>query len=167
MIVIIIGLYVGIIWLLFFKLEIVEPNAKSYTAAAIIGVVIIGAILLAANLFQPYSKSAVVSQYVVQVAPRVFGLVTKIDVQPNVPVKKGDVLFEIDPRPFQVCRGWIAGSARPGRAEREDAKGELRHGPGERNQHPSRAGQLPPAGQEVRSEPGCRDGKRVSGGSEA
>jgi len=101
-IVIIIGLYVGIIWLLFFKLEIVEPNAKSYTAAAIIGVVIVGAILLAANLFQPYSKSAVVSQYVVQIAPRVSGLVTKIDVRPNVPVKKGDVLFEIDPRPFQA-----------------------------------------------------------------
>ena len=45
MIVIIIGLYAGIIWLLFFKLKLVEPNAKSYTAAAIIGVVVIGLIL--------------------------------------------------------------------------------------------------------------------------
>jgi len=103
MMVIIIGLYAGIIWLLFFKLKLVEPNAKSYTVAAIIGVVIVGAILLASNLFQPYSKSAVVSQYVVQIAPRVSGLVTKIDVRPNVPVKKGDSLFEIDPRPFQVA----------------------------------------------------------------
>ena len=102
MIVIIIGLYAGIIWLLFFKLEIVEPNAKSYTAAAIIGVVIVGSILLASNLFQPYSKSAVVSQYVVQVAPRVSGMVTRIEARPNVPVKKGDVLFELDPRPFQA-----------------------------------------------------------------
>ena len=102
MIVIIIGLYAGIIWLLFFKLKIVEPNAKSYTAAAIIGVVIVGTILLASNLFQPYSKSAVVSQYVVQVAPRVSGMVTRIDARPNVPVKKGDVLFELDPRPFQA-----------------------------------------------------------------
>jgi multidrug resistance efflux pump len=102
MMVIIIGLYAGIIWLLFFKLKLVEPNAKSYTAAAIIGVVIVGAILLAANLFQPYSKSAVVSQYVVQVAPRVSGMVTRIDARPNVPVKKGDILFELDPRPFQA-----------------------------------------------------------------
>jgi len=101
-IVIIIGLYAAIIWLLFFKLKIVEPNAKSYTAAAIIGVVIVGTILLASNLFQPYSKSAVVSQYVVQVAPRVSGMVTRIDAHPNVPVEKGDVLFELDPRPFQA-----------------------------------------------------------------
>jgi len=102
MMVIIIGLYAGIIWLLFFKLKLVEPNAKSYTVAAIIGVVIVGAILLAVNVFQPYSTSAVVSQYVVQVAPRVSGMVTRIEARPNVPVKKGDVLFELDPRPFQA-----------------------------------------------------------------
>jgi len=101
-IVIIIGLYAGLIWLLFFKLKLIEPNAKSYTAAAIVGVVVVGLILLAVNIFQPYSKTAVVSQYVVQVAPRVSGMVTRIVVRPNVPVKKGDVLFEIDPRPFQA-----------------------------------------------------------------
>ncbi len=103
MIVILSGLYAGIIWLLFFKLKLVEPNAKSYTAAAIVGVVLLGLILLAMNVFQPYSTSAVVSQYVVQIAPRVSGQVIRIDVSPNVPVKKGDVLFEIDPRPFQVA----------------------------------------------------------------
>ena len=89
MIVIIIGLYAGIIWLLFFKLKLVEPNAKSYTAAAIIGVVIVGAILLAVNVFQPYSTSAVVSQYVVQVAPRVSGMVTRIDARPKRPRQEG------------------------------------------------------------------------------
>jgi len=95
-------IYVGLIWLLFFKLKLVEPNAKSYTAAAIVGVVVIGAILLAMNAFQPYSTNAVVSQYVVQIAPQVTGQVTAVPVSANQPIKKGDVLFTIDPAPFQA-----------------------------------------------------------------
>ncbi|MBD3852820.1 MAG: HlyD family secretion protein, partial [Acidobacteria bacterium] len=95
-------IYVGLIWLLFFKLKLIEPNVKSYTAAAIVGVVVIGAILLAMNLFQPYSTNAVISQYVVQIAPQVTGQVTAVPVSANQPIKKGDVLFTIDPAPFQA-----------------------------------------------------------------
>jgi len=95
-------IYCGLIWLLFFKFKLVEPNTKSYTAAAIVGVVVIGAILLAMNLFQPYSTNAVISQYVVQIAPQVTGQVTAVPVAPNQPIKKGDVLFTIDPAPFQA-----------------------------------------------------------------
>ncbi|MBD3853500.1 MAG: biotin/lipoyl-binding protein, partial [Acidobacteria bacterium] len=95
-------IYVGLIWLLFFKLKLIEPNVKSYTAAAIVGVVVIGAILLAMNLFQPYSTNAVISQYVVQIAPQVTGQVTAVPVSANQPINKGDVLFTIDPAPFQA-----------------------------------------------------------------
>lgn len=96
-------IYVGLIWLLFFKFKVIEPNTKSYTAAAIVGVVVIGAILLAMNLFQPYSTNAVISQYVVQITPQVTGQVTAVPVSPNQPIKKGDVLFTIDPEPFQAA----------------------------------------------------------------
>lgn len=95
-------IYCGLIWLLFFKLKLVEPNVRSYTAAAIVGVVVIGAILLAMNLFQPYSTNAVISQYVVQIAPQVTGQVTTVPASPNQPVKKGDILFTIYPEPFQA-----------------------------------------------------------------
>jgi multidrug resistance efflux pump len=95
-------IYCGLIWLLFFKLKLVEPNVRSYTAAAIVGVVVIGGILLAMNLFQPYSTNAVISQYVVQIAPQVTGQVTTVPASPNQPIKKGDVLFTIDPAPFQA-----------------------------------------------------------------
>ena len=95
-------IYCGLIWLLFFKLKLVEPNAKSYTAAAVVGVVVIGAILLAMNLFQPYSTNAVISQYVVQIAPQVTGQVTTVPVSANQPIRKGDVLFTIDSAPFQA-----------------------------------------------------------------
>lgn len=95
-------LYGGLIWLLFYKFKVVEPNAKSWTGAALIGITVIGWILLAMNVYQPYSKSSVVSRYVVQIAPQVTGQVTEVPVSPNVPVKKGDVLFQIDPAPFQA-----------------------------------------------------------------
>ena len=95
-------LYCGLIWLLVYKLKLVEPNAKTWTIAAIVGVVVIGWILFSMNLFQPYSKQAVVSQYVVQIAPRVTGQVIEVPASPNVPIKKGDVLFKIDPAPFQA-----------------------------------------------------------------
>jgi multidrug resistance efflux pump len=95
-------IYCGLIWLLFFKLKLVEPNVRSYTAAAIVGVVVIGAILLAMNLFQPYSTNAVISQYVVQIAPQVTGQVTAVPAAPNQPIKKGDVLFTIYSAPYQA-----------------------------------------------------------------
>jgi len=103
MIAILTVIYVGLIWLLFFKFKVIEPNTKSYTAAAIVGVVVIGAILLAMNLFQPYSTNAVISQYVVQITPQVTGQVTAVPVSPNQPINKGDVLFTIDPEPFQAA----------------------------------------------------------------
>jgi multidrug resistance efflux pump len=96
-------IYVGLIWLLFFKLRLIEPNTKSYTGAVVVGVVVIGAILLAMNLFQPYSTNAVISQYVVQIAPQVTGQVTAVPVSPNQPLKKGDLLFTINRAPYQAA----------------------------------------------------------------
>src|SRR5262249_39768886 len=49
----------------------------------------------------PFTTDAYVQAYVVQVAPRVEGQVVHVYVQENQAVKKGDLLFEIDRRPFQ------------------------------------------------------------------
>jgi multidrug resistance efflux pump len=42
-----------------------------------------------------------VSGRVVEVTPNVTGQIVAIPVKPNVPVKANDVLFQIDPAPFQ------------------------------------------------------------------
>jgi multidrug resistance efflux pump len=42
-----------------------------------------------------------VINYVVPVVPRVTGRVIEVPIEPNRPIKKGDVLFKIDPAPFQ------------------------------------------------------------------
>ena len=45
---------------------------------------------------------AYVNGYVTFVAPRVSGQVTRVLVEDNKRVKKGDVLVELDPKPYQV-----------------------------------------------------------------
>src|SRR5437870_12219072 len=51
--------------------------------------------------YTPFTTDAYVQAFVIQVAGRVEGQVVRVDVQENQPVKKGDLLFEIDPRPFE------------------------------------------------------------------
>ena len=51
--------------------------------------------------YTPFTADAYVQSYVVQVAPRVAQQVVGVYVQEDQAVKKGDLLFEIDRRPFQ------------------------------------------------------------------
>ena len=50
----------------------------------------------------PWTRDGQVRTQVVQVTPRVNGMVIKIHVVDNQQVKKGDLLFEIDPSQYQV-----------------------------------------------------------------
>jgi multidrug resistance efflux pump len=54
-----------------------------------------------ADRYTPFTTDAYVQAYVVQVAPRVEGQVVRVCVRENQAVKKEDLLFEIDPRPFK------------------------------------------------------------------
>lgn len=53
-----------------------------------------------ANRYTPFTSDSYVQAYVVQVAPQVAGQVIAVHVKENQRVEKGDLLFEIDPRPF-------------------------------------------------------------------
>jgi len=52
--------------------------------------------------FHPGSRSARVYYVTTQIVTNVRGKVIEIAVKPNVPVKKGDLLFKIDPTPYQA-----------------------------------------------------------------
>ena len=41
--------------------------------------------------------------YVIPIVPRITGQVTEVPIEPNRPIKKGDVLFKIDPVPFEAA----------------------------------------------------------------
>jgi multidrug resistance efflux pump len=51
----------------------------------------------------PYTSQANIGTFLVQIAPEVSGPVVEVGVRDNVPVKKGQVLFRIDPLPFEIA----------------------------------------------------------------
>ena len=60
------------------------------------------ALIIPMQFYAP-GGAVVVGQYSVQVVPNVAGQVVEVPVRPNVPLTKGDVLFRIDPTPYQAA----------------------------------------------------------------
>ena len=73
--------------------------------AWVLGILLIIALLVLyfvlANRHTPFTTDAYVQAFVIQVAPQVEGQVVRVCVRENQEVRKGDLLFEIDPRPFE------------------------------------------------------------------
>ncbi|GEN10053.1 Multidrug resistance efflux pump [Myxococcus fulvus] len=90
-------IYSAIVWLVFFKFKWLPWTFVSQVIVITLPIIGIVALLLLANVYAPSSSDARVMNYVVQVVPRVSGRVVEVPVQPNSAVKKGDVLFRIDP----------------------------------------------------------------------
>jgi multidrug resistance efflux pump len=68
---------------------------------AIFPIVMIAILLLLLNIVAPTTTDVRVVRYVVPVVSQVRGRVVAVPVENNRPVKRGDVLFKIDPTPFQ------------------------------------------------------------------
>ena len=64
-------------------------------------IVLLATYYVLSDLHTPFTTDAYVQAYVVQVAPRIEGQVVRVCVEENQAVKKGELLFEIDPRPFE------------------------------------------------------------------
>src|SRR5258705_10763105 len=98
--IIILCLYVVALWLVFSKLKLVRWGWLSGTISIAIGVFILATFLARFNYLTPSGRVTVTGR-VVEVTPNVTGQIVAIPVKPNVPVKANDVLFQIDPAPFQ------------------------------------------------------------------
>ena len=99
--ILLLGIYAGIVWLVFIKLKLLPWTTPWKVAVAIFPVVAIAALLLLLNIFAPSTGEVRVVKYVVPVVSQVRGRVVQVPVENNRPVKKGDVLFAIDPTPYQ------------------------------------------------------------------
>ncbi len=97
-----IGIYSFFVWLIFIKLKWLPWNTVSQVTVVIIPIVGLTALILLLNVYAPSSSDVRVIKYVVQIVPQVRGQVTEVPIEGNQPVKKGDVLFKIDPTPFQL-----------------------------------------------------------------
>jgi multidrug resistance efflux pump len=96
------GIYSFFVWLIFIKFKWLPWNTVSQVTVVIIPIVALTALILLLNVYAPSSSDVRVIKYVVQIVPQVRGQVTEVPVEGNQPVKKGDVLFKIDPTPFQI-----------------------------------------------------------------
>ena len=97
---IILALYLIVVWLVFSKFKLISWGWVSGAVTVFIGAFIIAVFLAFLNYLTPSGRITVISR-VVEVTPNVSGEVTAISVKPNVPVKAGVVLFQIDPSPFR------------------------------------------------------------------
>ncbi|WP_394146693.1 HlyD family secretion protein [Shewanella atlantica] len=85
-----------------FKAFKIPLNKWTVPTAILGGVFIVGALILLMNYNHPYTPFAKEVFVTVPINPAVRGIVTDVEVKPNVPIKKGDVLFRIDSRPFEA-----------------------------------------------------------------
>ena len=99
---ILLAIYSFFVWLIFIKKKWLPWNTTSQVIVVIIPVVGMAILILLLNVFAPSTADVRVVKYVVNIVPQVRGRVIEVPVEPNRPVKKGDVLFRIDPTPYQL-----------------------------------------------------------------
>jgi multidrug resistance efflux pump len=95
-------IYSFFVWLIFFKFKLLPWNIVSQVIVFTLPVLALIAIILTLNLVAPSTNDVRAINHVIPIVPRVSGQVTEVPIQPNQPVKKGDVLFRIDPTPFEL-----------------------------------------------------------------
>jgi len=78
-------------------------NIVSQVIVITIPIIGLAAIILFMNIVAPSSTDVRAISQVIPIVPRVSGQVTEVPIEPNRPIKKGDVLFKIDPVPFQIA----------------------------------------------------------------
>ena len=110
-------LYATGVWLVFFKFKLLPWNITSQVITVTIPVILLTITVLFLNIAAPSTTDVRVINYVVQIVPRVTGRVVEVPVEPNAKVRKGDVLFRIDPEPFRIQVRAAQAAVEQGRAK--------------------------------------------------
>jgi multidrug resistance efflux pump len=96
-------IYSVIVWLIFFKFKLLPWNITSQVIVVTIPIFALTILILFMNICAPSSSDVRAQNYVIPIVPRVTGQVTEVPIEPNRPIKRGDVLFKIDPVPFEAA----------------------------------------------------------------
>ena len=99
--VLLLGIYSFFVWLVFIKFKWLPWTTPWKVAVFIFPVVAIAVLLLLLNIVAPTTSDVRVIKYVVPVVSQVRGRVVEVPVENNRAVKKGDLLFAVDPTPYQ------------------------------------------------------------------
>ena len=93
-------IYVSIC-IVIFKVFSIPVNQWSLSTAVLGGIVGITLLLLTMNYNHPFTTNARIYFPVTPILATVKGRVVEVPVKTNTPLKEGDVLFRVDPKPFQ------------------------------------------------------------------
>src|SRR3954464_3853715 len=96
-------IYSVIVWFIFFKKKWLPWNITSQGIVVTIPIFALTVIILLMTIVAPSSHDVRSMNYVVPIVPRVTGTVSEVPIEPNRPIKKGDVLFKMDPVPFEAA----------------------------------------------------------------
>lgn len=96
-----IGTYGLICWLVFKKFRLIPVNAYSVSTAIMIGIAFLAVLAIMLMKYHPASSDARLYTFTTPIVPQVNGRVVDVPVSANVPLREGEVLFQIDPRPYQ------------------------------------------------------------------
>lgn len=119
--IILLGIYAAIVWFIFIKKKWLPWNLTSQVIVVTIPIIALTVMILTLNVVAPSSTDVRVFKYTVPIVAQVRGRVIEVPVEEgNRPVKKGDVLFRIDPTPYQqAVRGLEAQLANAQASQRE------------------------------------------------
>lgn len=99
---ILLGIYSYIVWLIFFKFKWLPWNFISQVIVVTIPIVGLTLLILLLNIVAPSSADVRVVNYVTAVNARLQGMVIDVPITPNQHIKKGQILFRLDPRPMEI-----------------------------------------------------------------
>src|SRR4029079_104867 len=100
--VLLLAIYSLVVWFVFIKMKWLPWNTGTQVTVVIIPIVALTALILVLNVVAPSTSDVRVVKYVINVVPQVRGRVVDVPVEPNRLVRKGDVLFKIDPTPYEL-----------------------------------------------------------------
>ena len=124
--VLLLAIYSLIVWLIFFKFKLLPWTTAAAVVVVTIPIIGLACLMLLLNVVAPSALDVQVVKYVVQVLPRVTGRVVEVPAQPNRLTRKGEVLFRVDPRPFeyevQRLEALLAATRANVGAQREDLR---------------------------------------------
>ena len=93
--------YVALAWAAF-KILRIPVNQWTLATAALGGIFLVGALILLMNYNHPYTFTAQKAVLSIPLTPQVTGVVSSVTDKANQRVRKGEVLFTIDPARYQA-----------------------------------------------------------------
>ena len=93
--------YVAFAWAIF-KIFRIPVNQWTLATAALGGVFIVAGLILLMNYNHPYTFTAQKAVISIPITPQVTGIVSEVTDKNNQLIKKGEVLFKLDPGRYQA-----------------------------------------------------------------